>query len=196
MEMDNLINNFNVYRRIAINGMESYLECEEKKKICNSICMGDDGIQFGYELNTKMYEFAVQAIIFSALSLEAFANDFLVMNLGKSEFELLDKLDIKAKILIGTKMITKKSFSKEKDAYQKMLNLIRLRNKLVHAKSINTDSEAAEIYIKIAKEDIENAILTYKLVIEEIDSLAPYLKIKEEYLLPDEQLRSWYYIHA
>ena len=77
-----------------------------------------------------------------------------------------------------------------------MLNLIRLRNKLVHAKSINTDSEAAEIYIKIAKEDIENAILTYKLVIEEIDSLAPYLKIKEEYLLPDEQLRSWYYIHA
>lgn len=195
--MEDMVNNINVYRRIALNGLDEYYKCAERKRICStSFSMGDDGIQFGYELNTKMYEYAVQVIIFSALSLEAFANDFLLVNLGRNDYELLDKLDIKAKILIGTKMITQKRFTKDGNAYQKMKSLASLRNKLVHAKSVNANASAADIYIEIDTSEIENAVFTYKLVIEEIDRLAPQLKIRERYLVSDDELRDWYYLHV
>lgn len=196
--MGGLINNIDVYRRIALNCLESYTDCEKRIEQCkkHSLSMGPDGMEFRYQLETKKYEFAVQSIIFSALSLEAFVNDFLLENLGKSNFEALDKLEVKAKILIGTKMIIGKEFPKDMVAYQKLSKLISIRNKLVHAKSVNVDSDVAKILIEIEKKDIEEATLTYQSVIEEIDKLNPGLGIKDKYLLSDERLRNWYYLHA
>ena len=121
--MGDLINNIDVYRRIALNCMDSYARCEKNMESCNSMSMGDDGIQFRYELYKKMYELSTQIIVFSALAVEAFANDFLVSNLGKKEFEMLDKLEIKGKILIGTKLITQKDFPVDREAYSKLSKL-------------------------------------------------------------------------
>lgn len=194
--MNELMNNIDAYRRIALNCKDSYMRCEKNLNACNSISMGDDGIQFGYELHTKMYEYSVQALIFSALTVEAFANDFLVTNLGKKEFEMLDKLEVKGKILVGTKLVTQKEFPMDKEAYGKLHKLITLRNKLVHAKSVNIDSDASKIYFRIEKQDMEDAISTYELIIREIDSLKPELNIMEKYLTSDEKLRNWYYLHA
>ena len=190
------VNNINTYRRIALNCRDSYQRCENNLKACNSISMGDDGIQFRYELYAKMYGYSVQALIFSALAVEAFANDFLMSNLGKKEFEMLDKLEIKGKILIGTKLVTQKEFPVDKDAYSKLHKLIVMRNKLVHAKSADIDSDASKIYLKIEKRDMEDAISTYELIIREIDSLKPDLKVIEKYFATDENLRNWYYLNA
>lgn len=196
--MDVLINNINVYRRIATNSYELYLECEEKLNECikYAISMGPDGAEFSYKLHMKMYEYAVQTVVFSALLLEAFANDFLIEKIGAKDFELLDKLEVKGKILIGTKMVTGKDFPKDKIAYHRMSRLISMRNKLVHAKSVDSNSDASKIYFKIEKREMEDAISTYKLVIEEIDRLDSSLSLKECYLIPDEKIRDWYYIHA
>ncbi len=194
--MGDLINNIDVYRRIALNCMDSYARCEKNMESCNSMSMGDDGIQFRYELYKKMYELSTQIIVFSALAVEAFANDFLVSNLGKKEFEMLDKLEIKGKILIGTKLITQKDFPVDREAYSKLSKLISTRNKLVHAKSCVSGTDNSKIYFEIDKKEVEDAIETVELVIKEIANLKPELDLIKKYLIPDEKLRSWYYINA
>lgn len=196
--MDDLINNIDIYRRIAMNSYDLYLKSEERLKKChkNALVMGPDGIEFSYKLHIKMYEYAVQVVVFSALLLEAFANDFLIEKIGEKDFELLDKLEVKGKILIGTKMVTGKDFPKDKVAYNRMSKLISMRNKLVHAKSVDVNSSASKIYFEIDKKDMEDAMSAYKLVIEEIDRIDSSLKLKECYLLPDEKIRDWFYLHA
>lgn len=176
--------------------MDSYSRCEKNMDCCNSFCMGDDGIQFRYELHKKMYELSVQIVVFSALAVEAFANDFLISNMGKKEFDMLDKLEIKGKILIGTKLITQKEFPMDKEAYSKLSKLISLRNKLVHAKTIDSDAESSKIYFRIDKKEIEDAIKTYELIIKEIAILKPELDLINKYIIPDDKLRTWYYINA
>lgn len=194
--MDDLTNNINVYRRIVLNCMDSYRRCEENMKSCNSICMGDDGIQFSYELHEKMYELSTQIIVFSTLAVEAFANDFLVSNLEKKDFEMLDKLDIKGKILIGTKLVTQKDFPTDRESYSKLLKLISVRNKLVHAKPYAAYSDSSKIYFRIDKKEVEDAIETFELIVKEISNLKPELNLIKNYLTPDEKLRTWYYLHA
>ena len=195
--MDNMMmNNINVYRRISLNCYDSYLECEDKRKSCNSIAMGKDGVEFGFKLRIKMYEFAVQTIVFSALTVEAFCNDFLITYLGKKDFELLDKLEIKSKILIGTKMVTGKDYPKDKVAFERILKLISMRNKLVHAKSVPVDSESSKILFEIEKGDLKEGLSSFVLVVKEIDELSPELKVKEKYISSDERLRDWYYINS
>lgn len=196
--MENLLmNNINVYRRIALNSYDDYCENEKKERQINStFSMGKDGIEYGYMLNMKKYECSVQVIVFSALSLEAFINDLLVKHLGNQLFECLEKLEIKNKIIIGCKMITQKDFPKDKQAYSALVNLIRLRNKLVHAKSKNPEAKSSDVLFLIKKQKLIESLRVYELVVKEIDDLNKDLGIINEYMNDKHELRSHYYLES
>jgi len=188
-----------------INSYEKCCECEELLKKCNSISMGEDRIKYELRLLDRHNEFCIQVIIFSALSIEAFINDYLFTYLGKKYFETLDKLDVKNKVILGVQMITNQDFSKESKAYFYLHKLITRRNELVHGKTYevtidqllsdtqNIERKVSNL-INIADSELNHAIEVYELVIKEISLLQPDLDKK--YFVKSEDLRDWYYINC
>ncbi len=197
MEKKILINNITTYRRIVLNNYDYYCKCKNNINTINgSISMGPDGDKFFNKLLIKKYEFATQIIIFSALSIEAFINDYLIRYLDINYFNSLDKLEVKNKLVIGIRMVLNKDFPKDKKAYNYFSNLISLRNKLVHCKSFNFDFDNLidNYLIEIDEKEIDHALQVYNLIIKELLVLQPDLD--ESYLKKNDDIRDWYYINS
>jgi hypothetical protein len=89
-----------------------------------------------YSLN-ELDKNGVGVIIFSALYLESSINDFASIHLSdKYVREYLDKLDLKSKWMVSLRLIVDKELSTDRAGYNGLINLVRSRNVLVHAKSV------------------------------------------------------------
>ncbi|GAI76964.1 unnamed protein product [marine sediment metagenome] len=86
------------------------------------------------DLHLKQQKCGTTVIVFAAICLEAFINDYASMNLSKSLFEKIERLELRNKWVIVPKLVTGKEFDTGSKAFQLLEQLTRSRNKLVHPK--------------------------------------------------------------
>lgn len=175
MEKEIYLSNFQVYQDIVINNYSLYTEMKKSLKNTSSQALYDMAV------SSIMHQYAIQIIVFSALSIEAFINDYLLRYLDENYFTLIDNYDIKSKLLIGIKMITDKDFPKDGASYSYFSKLISLRNKLVHCKSIKyvlgTPLNSEKKYNIFNDSDIEHSIKIYDLIVKELCILHPSIDV-------------------
>lgn len=116
----------------------------------------------------------VTAVVFSAMSIESFINDYGAQRLGRRFFkDYLDRLDLAGKYLLLPRLATGKSPPRDGKnvAFPQLKALIELRNKLVHHKGqLFTLSEAIEQHF-VKERDAQQAVSTVMLVLNEISEL-------------------------
>lgn len=169
-----------IYIQIAV---ESYhkaknLEAERIRKRNEKENMNDEDVDFQCEMSAKIDKCSIIAIIFSALTIEAFINDYGISNLSKSYFEkYLDKLDLFAKWIVIPKLVTGKQLDQSLNIFERLGKLISRRNNLVHYKTrkkLVENVEASDwIELKEAYDSIYTAkglILTLKTVDQNVSS--------------------------
>lgn len=124
--------------------------------------------------NFKDYLFANYhiVVVFSAMALEAFVNNYLAVCLTDEFFySNLDKLNIKQKIEVIYNIIWEIEFNKSEKLYNCIHNLIKERNEFVHSKSKNFNSE----WLEKNKKDIPVVVRT-SADNDEQDYIQHYLK--------------------
>ncbi len=110
-----------------------------------------------YYLSREQKHWA-SAIIFGAMCLEAFIYDYAAHNFSDTYVKkYLDKLDLKAKLVVIPKLVTGEHFPTDSQAFQGLQNLIEERNKLVHHKSQpgKTDEEFEELIKQLLEKKID-----------------------------------------
>ncbi len=168
-----LVSNIDKYRRTSRRNYIKYHEVlkkiDELYGVDNRWLLGNDFNEMSHELFDQRYTHQVTAIVFQAMAVEAFINEYAYLRLGKSYFESIDKLSALDKILIACKMITGKDFPKDRNAYNLLKKIIKLRNDLVHykAKEIDLDDEIKTI----SDTDFEEVMNAYDELVKELDLL-------------------------
>ena len=108
-----------------------------------------------YELS-EMNKYIVKTVVFSAMSIESFLNDYAAACLGDSEFySNFDKLSSVSKFQLLAKFILKSKVEKDKKYYFYLKTLFTLRDSYVHNKSTSFDTEGyatLEEYLDYAQE--------------------------------------------
>ena len=85
---------------------------------------------------SQMQKGVIKCIVFSAMCVESFLNDYAATCLGDSEFyDNFDKLNPFGKFQLIANFILKSEFDKSKSYYSLFKELFRLRNNFVHNKS-------------------------------------------------------------
>lgn len=115
-------------------------------------------------------------IIFCALVLETYINDYAISRLSKNYLERhLDKLDLASKWIVIPRIITGKQLDKSSKWFSDLSWLISLRNKLVHYKTRLLEVEKIcpadflwEDDAKRALETVKNSVLALKKVDKEL----------------------------
>lgn len=96
----------------------------------------DDDIDFLAMNAAQQERSAIVTVVFSALTLEAFVNDYGISNSSRSYFKnYLDKLSVLSKWLLLPKLFVGKTFRTDGQTFQSLAELFRQRDKLVHFKS-------------------------------------------------------------
>ena len=168
-----LVSNINQYRRTSKRNYNKYhavlKKIDELYDIPNKHVMGSDFNEISHELFDQRYTHQVTAIVFQAMAVEAFINEYIYLRLGKSYFEAVDKLAPIDKILIACKMITGKDFPKDRKAYLLLKMIIKFRNEFVHykAKEVATYDEIKTISDK----EFEDVMDAYDELVKELDLL-------------------------
>lgn len=207
MENDIMCNNIDMYRRMAYMSYREYCKYTDKvndlRNDPSSWVMGKDKERFENALWSKQHEFAVSVVIFSAFSIEALCNDYISRRLGFSYNDYLDKLDVKSKLLLGVKLATGREFPKERQAYNVLHNLITVRNKIAHSKSIKINLDNIEDSFKkvsnsyqtsIDKKIVDDSIKAFDLIIMELDKLDT--ELYSGYKRSIEDIIDFYYDNA
>lgn len=170
------ISNIYTYRTTVKRNYLKFQQVTEKinelMNLPNRFLLGDDLNDALDEFNNQKSNYAIACIVFQSMAIEAFCNEYIATNLSKAYIESLDKLDVKAKLLLSCKMITGKDFPKDGHAYELLQKLISKRNKLVHFKihKINFDDLNSGDYI-YDDNDIPDVIVTYDKIIEQLRNL-------------------------
>lgn len=141
------------------------------------------------DIKNKRFKYGTQVIIFAAMSMESFINDYATVNLGDSYFKsTIDKLNTVSKYLIAIQMITHKEFPKDSQAYEKLKFLFQIRNKLVHSKSKQIPFTDNKIDVQKYDKMVESYLDNWK---ETVDQCFNAIKICSNTLvslMPDEEL--------
>lgn len=121
------------YYHIAELAYHHFLDARE-----NAIPLPEEGDPTEYfEGFKKIREYSFQTIVFSAMACEAAIYDLAAIQLGDDYVtKYLDKLDIVAKWIVVPSLICGKSLKIDGPAINGLRSLIRLRNALVHHKSL------------------------------------------------------------
>lgn len=93
--------------------------------------------EFEEDISFDMFlEYTISTIVFSAMCIEAFLNDYAASCLGDEEFYgYFDKLSIEGKFALVAKFVLATEIDKSKSYYSRLKSLIRDRNKYTHSKS-------------------------------------------------------------
>ena len=98
----------------------------------------------------KFEKAMISCVVFSAMSIEAYLNDYAASCLGDSEFyKYFDKLSITGKLELITKFILQAPLDKSRETYRNIKMLVQDRNAFVHSKSTSCE------YPKYTKEELE-----------------------------------------
>lgn len=96
----------------------------------------DDDAEYLGRMNGMIELASMVAVVFAALALEAFINDYGREKLSKAYFEnYLDKLDLVAKWIVIPRFVLGKQLDSGSRGMNSLRWLVRLRNDLVHYKS-------------------------------------------------------------
>jgi len=132
-----------------------------------------------HDVSDTVHAAAISAIVFAAMAIEAYIYDYAARHLGKPFTDKhVDTLSIESKWVVIPKLITGKSFPKDRRAFELLKGLIKSRNSLVHSKSRNVDvndlsAEKTEARENELLENAKDSVLAIHLLAEEIESIHP-----------------------
>jgi hypothetical protein len=96
-------------------------------------------------IENKLNNHCLVALVFAALAVEGYIYDYAARKLTDNFVEShLDKLDVVSKWVVIPKLVTRKDFPKDKQAFSLLKQLVQNRNYLAHNKSV-----------KLMKADVE-----------------------------------------
>ncbi len=125
------------------------------------------------EKNDAIGQHALIAVIFCALSAEAYINDYAISRLSKNYLKsYLDKLDLLSKWVLIPRIVTGRQLDPGSEPIQNLSWLVALRNKLVHYKTRVLTIEQIEPSDFLWEDDAQKALDTVRnlvLALKEID---------------------------
>lgn len=131
-----------------------------------------------FDLYTEREQAAVVAVTFSAMCLEAFLYDYASEALGDVYVQKhLDRLDLVSKLVLYPRLVVGRDIDKSAEAHAKTVELVRLRNDLVHFKSKPynlVDDNAIDLHAKLQPrlaKGVDDATKAVRLVLKELDRL-------------------------
>lgn len=166
------------YAKIALENFTTIEGLLGKRKVIDDkfektrhVTEDEDSI-FG-ELNSEIDKRTRVVIIFCALAVEAFINDYAIDHLSRSYFDNhLDKLDLLSKWVLIPRIVTGSQLEKGNKPIQDLDWLIKHRNKLVHFKSQFVEVDNLKFYNKEEAEKAINTVRNIALALHEIDATA------------------------
>ena len=118
------------------------------------------------EKNDAIGQHALVVIIFSALTLEAYINNYAINQLSRNYLtKYLDKIDLLSKWVVIPRIITGEQLNPGSKPVQDLSQLITLRNKLVHYKSRKIGIDKIKESDFLWEYDAEKAIRTVKNIV-------------------------------
>ena len=131
------IHNYQTFFGIATRNLHQAMKLAEKRKARSKVCeereMTDDDVDFFCAINAAINRHSMIAIIFSVMTLESFINGYGIENMSANYInEYLDKLELKSKWLIYPKLVTGKEIGRDCRAFSFLVELVGLRNRLIH----------------------------------------------------------------
>lgn len=125
---------------------------------------------------TEMYKNIVKTVVFSAMAIESFLNDYAAACLGDAEFYVnFDKLSSLGKFQLIAKFILKSKVDKEQKYYFFLKTLFSLRDSYVHNKSTQLNikgfanlEECLDCFEDVHNKEIAEAPLSFDRI--EIDN--------------------------
>ena len=134
--------------------------------------MSDDDVALLAEKNDAIGHETLIVIVFSALCLEAFINNYAIARLSKNYFtNYLDKLDTVAKWIVIPRVITRKRIDPGSKPVQDLSWLIAQRNRLVHYKSREIPIDEIKESDFFWEYDAEKAIKTVKGIVSKLKTI-------------------------
>ncbi len=131
------------------------------------------------DVDNLIHDAAISALVFAGMAIEAYIYDYSARYLGKSFTDNhVDTLNVESKWVVVSKLITGKSFPKDRQAFHLLKGLIKSRNALVHSKSryIRT-SELNVQEVKSrndeSRQNARDAVRAIFLLAEEIRAMHP-----------------------
>ena len=135
---------FSMYAEIAMESFYNALQRYEEVKSSNYV------VSSMWELG-EMDKHVISTVVFSAMCVESFLNNYAAACLGDSEFyDNFDKLSAIGKFQLISKFILKTDIDKEKSYYSLLKQLFKKRDSYVHNKSRKAK------YQGVSAEDLEN----------------------------------------
>ncbi|WLD91767.1 hypothetical protein [Alkalihalobacillus sp. AL-G] len=143
---------FNVALHSFYNGIakESYNEFREVSKTYDEITNGGKSWDFGshtkeenqvyQRTNHGMQKHCIISTVFFVMAIESLINEYGSVYLGEDQFKDKEKLGIMDKITEFYFEVKGSKFPRDKQLYQKINDLVSVRNNLVHSKPITIDS--------------------------------------------------------
>jgi hypothetical protein len=173
--MTELLLTFSYYSDYAQIALENYTVIEQLLAKRNVIDEKYDSLgqiseeedrEWG-EINHEINKYSRIVIIFCALSLEAFINDYAIGRTSKSYLEnYLDKLDLYSKWVVIPRLLTGSQLDTGAQPMQDLDWLIKQRNRLVHIKSETVEVSKIADKLKFYNEQVaQKAIDTVKNII-------------------------------
>lgn len=176
---DFFVNNVNTFSKIASENLERSLLFREKARRTK---LASEHVTFIMQSR----EYAIVAIIFSALTLESYINEYAARKKGVTYFNKhLEKIDFLNKWIVIPELCTGKSFPKNKQCYENLDKLKTMRNNLVHSKPKPIQINNHEAFNKLGKEVYEiirNAELAIKTISMVINCLTEIDPDEKQYL--------------
>ena len=135
------------------------------------------------DLESEVHEFAIKAILFSAMCVEAAINDYAGKQLGDKYYQQhLASLDLVSKWVIIPRLVCGNSLDKSGAAFNSLKTLVSARNRLVHNKSQEIDLSNPQAFIdkqeKVLKDferDFYSSLRTLYLLSMEMDYVVGHM---------------------
>ena len=129
----------------------------------------DRDVDFQCWKNAQIQRATVVSVVFSALTLESFINDYGISNFSKTFFDkYLDRLNPVAKWMIIPRLKTGKQLDPQRPPIHKLSSLFRQRDKLVHHKTVTKPVSEAFNKEWLDEKHSEEALSTVQLLVEEL----------------------------
>ena len=121
---------------------KNYLQAEKQLNDLRGHSLCVDELAIGREI----FQHAVTCIVFSALTIESYINDYLCKIVGDMFFyDNLQSLSVISKLQLCYRIITSKELDKETSAcYALLKKLMKMRNEFVHNKSYECPTMSVE----------------------------------------------------
>lgn len=134
------MNDINAFMKLALENLE--LATEWRSKL---VPLSSDHLEYGRCI-WQSRRYALAAIVFSAMTTEAYINDYAVRNLSHTFFKAyLERMDHLQKWVIIPQLVTGKEYPRGRQGYEGIKELVEYRNNIVHSKTKKIDPEPSKV---------------------------------------------------